>query len=93
MKTRFEDIVRIDEFGGTNSVKLNDLLALAKAEELIPASEDKEQVMVIGIDFQNDFMENGELSVPNSHQDIRNITSFIYQNLNKITTITLCFFP
>ncbi|PEC20409.1 hypothetical protein [Bacillus cereus] len=89
MKTRFDDIVRIDEIGRTNSMKLNDLLALAKAEELVPASEDKERVMVIGIDFQNDFMENGELGVPNSHQDIRNITNFIYKNLNKITTIAV----
>ena len=47
-----------------------------KAEELIPAREDKERVMVIGIDFQNDFMENGELGVPNSHRDIRNIRKF-----------------
>lgn len=70
-------------------MKLNELLVLAKAEELIPAREDKERVMVIGIDFQNDFMENGELGVPNSHRDIRNITNFIYKNLNKITTIAV----
>ncbi|WP_242308353.1 hypothetical protein [Bacillus cereus group sp. BfR-BA-01524] len=89
MKTRFEDIVRIGEIGRTNRMKLNELLVLAKAEELVPASEDKERVMVIGIDFQNDFMENGELGVPNSHRDIRNITNFIYKNLNKITTIAV----
>lgn len=89
MKTKFEDIVRLDEIGGTNSVKLNELLTLAKAEKLPPASEDQERVLFIGIDLQNDFMENGELGVPNSHQDIENITSFLYRNLHKITTVAV----
>lgn len=89
MKTNFEKIVHIEEIGKANTAKLNDLLTLAKQEKFKPSVEDKEKVLFIGIDFQNDFMENGELGVLNSHKDIENTTHFLYRNLEKITDIAV----
>ncbi|WP_449622368.1 hypothetical protein [Robertmurraya sp. Marseille-Q9965] len=89
VKTNFEAIVDLTAIGGENPKKLNDILRLAAAEEVAPSSKDEEKVLFVGIDFQNDFMESGELSVPNSYKDIENATRFLYQNLEKITTIAV----
>jgi len=67
----------------------NEVLALASAETISPAKNDKEQVLLLAIDFQNDFMEKGELGVPGSHKDIENTTRFIYNNMEKITKIAV----
>jgi nicotinamidase-related amidase len=37
--------------------------------------------------MQNDFMENGSLAVPNSHGDIKNLTRWIYDNINELSKI------
>lgn len=89
MRTSFEEIVDLGAIGGENTKKINDLLALANLEDQTPSDLDATRVLLIGIDFQNDFMENGELAVPNSHKDIGNVTKFIYNNLEKITTIAV----
>lgn len=89
MKTSFETIVELKAIGGQNTSKINDLLALASKENVSTSAEDAERVLFLGIDFQNDFMENGSLAVPNSHKDIANVTRFIYDNLEKITTIAV----
>ncbi|GKV66507.1 MULTISPECIES: cysteine hydrolase family protein [Sporosarcina] len=89
MKTKFEEIVDVSKIGTVSAKRINELAELAAAEKLAPFNEDVEKVLFIGIDFQNDFMENGELGVPNSHQDIERVTKFLYQNLDKITTIAL----
>ncbi|MEK5067577.1 hypothetical protein [Sporosarcina sp. FSL K6-1508] len=89
MKTKFEEIVDVSRVGSKNTKGLNELLVLANAEKMTPSSEDVEKVLFIGIDFQNDFMENGELGVPNSHKDVERVTNFLYQNLDKVTTIAL----
>lgn len=66
---------------------MNEVLALAKQEKFEPAHKDVEQVLFIGIDIQNDFMDNQALGVPGSVQDVNNICNFIYGNLDKITKI------
>lgn len=43
--------------------------------------------LLIAIDFQEDFMENGSLAVPNSSEDVKNSTKFIFNNINKIDDI------
>lgn len=87
MKTSFEEIVNVDEIGKQSGKNLHDILALAKRETVKPASEDQEKVLFLGIDIQNDFMEQGALGVPGAKQDIANATKFIYRNLEKITDI------
>ncbi|HJF32231.1 MAG TPA: hypothetical protein K8V56_10735 [Sporosarcina psychrophila] len=89
MKTKFEEIVDVSKIGSENTKGLNELMVLANAEKMTPSREDVEKVLFMGIDFQNDFMENGELGVPNSHKDVERVTKFLYQNLDKVTTITL----
>lgn len=89
MKTNYEEIVDVHAIGGLNTKKVNDLLPLASAENVKPAIEDEEKVLLLAIDFQNDFMENGALGVPGSHNDIENTNNFIYKNLEKITRIAV----
>lgn len=89
IKTKFNEIVDISAIGGDNPIKINDLLKLASEEEVAPSSTDKQKILFIGIDFQNDFMEKGELAVPNSHKDVENTTKFIYRNIEKITSIAV----
>ena len=62
LKTSYEEIVDVQAIGQTqNTRNLNDLLPLASAENLSPAENDPEQNLLVIIDMQNDFMENGSL--------------------------------
>lgn len=90
MKTLFEEIVDVQAIGEPqNTRNLNEILAKANQEKLQPASKNVEQVLVIGIDVQNDFMENGSLAVPGSHADVERFTRFIYNNVDKIAQIAV----
>lgn len=90
MKANFEEIVDVSAIGSKrNPIDLNELLARANNESLSPAVEDKERVLLLCIDIQNSFMENGELGVPGSHQDVINLTDWIYNNMEAITQITV----
>lgn len=90
MKTMFEEIVDVQGIGAAqNTRSLNEILAKANQEKLQPASKNVEQVLVIGIDVQNDFMETGALAVPGSHADVERFTQFIYKNIDKITQIAV----
>ena len=89
IKTKFEEIVNVAEIGGENTKGLNDLLRIANQNKVAPSIVDEKKVMFMGIDFQNDFMEKGELGVPNAHKDVERVTGFLYKNLTKITTIAL----
>lgn len=86
MQTPFESIVSIGDIGGSiNPITLNELLPLAALEDLTPAKEDSEKVLLLMIDYQKDFMENGSLGVPGSHGDIERATRWFYENAAKIT--------
>jgi nicotinamidase-related amidase len=65
-----------------------------------PATSDAQKILVIGIDFQNDFVlpdkslvadgePYGSLSVPGSRGDIERFTRFIYNHCDKLTRIFL----
>jgi nicotinamidase-related amidase len=55
---------------------------------LSPTSEDKQQVLLLLVDMQVDFVhEDGALSVPGAVDDARRTIEWIYQNAGKITTI------
>lgn len=89
MKTRYEEIVEVGAIGKENTKKMNDILALASQENLKPATKNDENVLVLAIDMQNDFMENGELGVPGSFGDVENFTRFIYNNMDSISRIAV----
>lgn len=82
-----EDIVDIDKIGDISSMDMNSLMELAKTERKLPANGDIKKVLVLAIDIQNDFMENGSLPVAGSHKDVENLIKFIYSNAGSITSI------
>jgi nicotinamidase-related amidase len=88
MKISYEEIVNVDSIGKSqNPIKLNDILLKANEENLKPANENTEQVLVIGIDVQQDFMDDGALGVPGANEDVKRFTKFIYDNMDKISRI------
>jgi len=90
MKTLFEEIVDVQAIGAPqNTRSLNEILAKANQEKLQPASKNVEQVLVIGIDIQNDFLEQGSLAVQGSCADTTRFTQFIYDNMDKIAQIAV----
>lgn len=47
----------------------------------------RKEVALLGIDFQNDFLEQGNLPVTGSFLDVKNIARFIYQHAGDIDDI------
>lgn len=90
MKTSYNEIVNVGSIGSQNNpISLNDVLKRANEEKLQPGSKNKEQVLFLGIDVQQDFMDNGALGVPGAHGDVERMTKFIYDNMDKIATIAV----
>lgn len=90
MKTPYNEIVNIASIGSqTNPISLNEILRKANDEQLTPAAQNKERVLFLGIDVQQDFMDNGSLGVPGAHGDVERMTQFIYNNMDKITNIAV----
>ena len=90
MKTKYENIVNVNAIGkAENPISLNDILKMANDEKLTPSSQNRERVLFLGIDVQQDFMDGGALGVPGAHKDVERMTRFIYDNMNKISNIAV----
>ena len=89
MKLAFEEIVDINAFGGENKRKLNEFLPLAASMKISPAADDKHKVLLVVIDLQVDFMDDGALPVPGAYEDAKRLTRWIYKNLSGITKIAV----
>lgn len=90
MKTKYEEIVNVNAIGkAENPISLNEILKKANDEQLTPSKQNKERVLFIGIDVQQDFMDNGALGVPGAHEDVKRMTRFIYNNMDKISNIAV----
>lgn len=90
MKTKYEEIVNVNAIGkAENPISLNEILKKANDEQLTPYKQNKERVLFIGIDVQQDFMDNGALGVPGAHGDVERMTRFIYNNMDKISNIAV----
>jgi len=87
MKTMYEEIVNVAKIGEKGVADMSEILSLAKHERIRTASQDKVKRLLLCIDVQKDFMEGGTLPVPNSKNDVENITHFIYNNMENITQI------
>jgi len=88
MKTKLEDIVDSGSIGlSSNPINLNELLVKATLESLPPSEQDKERVLLLIIDMQQDFMEKGALGVPKSHGDVERLCGWMHANMAKITKI------
>ncbi len=80
MKTSYEEIL---------SLPVNEVLKKASEENLIPSKENKERILFIGIDVQQDFMDGGALGVPGAMDDVGRMTRFLYEHMDKITDIAV----
>lgn len=90
MKTKYEYIVNVNAIGkAENPISLNDILNMANDEQLTPSKQNRERVLFLGIDVQQDFMDNGALGVPGAHKDVERMTRFIYDNMDKISNIAV----
>lgn len=88
MNTKFEEIVNVNSIGAKeNPISLNEILKKANDEHLTPSKQSKERVLFLGIDVQQDFMDNGALGVAGAHGDVERMTRFIYKNMEKISNI------
>lgn len=87
----FDEIVRINDIGKkSNKSSLNNILKKAAWEEKPNKEEVKEKVLLIGIDFQRDFIDEiGSLAVAGSLQDIYNFLRFFYENFFEISDVIL----
>jgi nicotinamidase-related amidase len=90
MNTKFEDIVDVGSIGKQiNSINQNIILTKANQENFKGASNLADQNLLLIIDMQNDFMENGFLPVKGSHKDSENICKFIYNNMERIYRVAV----
>lgn len=90
MNTIYSEIINTNYIGSTeNPISLNEILKKANEEHLTPAAQNRERVLFLGIDIQQDFMDNGALGVPGAEQDVLRITRFIYDNMDKISNIAV----
>ena len=78
MKTTYMEIVNGNYIGSVeNPVDLNEILNKADKEGLEPSLKDKERVLFLGIDVQQDFMDHGALGVAGAQKDVERMTRFI----------------
>lgn len=90
MKTTYNEIVNVGSIGSQNNpISLNEILKKAREENLTPATQNRERVLFLAIDVQQDFMDNGALGVPGAHGDVERMTRFIYDNMDKIANIAV----
>ena len=88
MKTQYSSIVCLQDIGKqTNSIQMNEILRMANLENLKPSREDQVKRLLLCIDLQQDFMDNGALGVPGAIQDVNRISQFLYKNVDKITDV------
>lgn len=88
MKTSYSEIVNVNYIGKSeNPISLNEILRKAKDENLSPAAKNPERTLVVAIDVQQDFMDDGALGVPGANEDVKRMTQFIYDNMDKISKI------
>lgn len=90
MNTAYNEIVNVPSIGmKENPIKLNEILKKANDEQMTPGKMNNERVLFLGIDVQQDFMDNGSLGVPGAHGDVERMTKFIYNNMDKISNIAV----
>lgn len=90
MNTKYEEIVNVNAIRKPeNPISLNEILKKANDEQLTPLNQNQERVLFLGIDVQQDFMDNGALGVPGAHGDVERMTRFIYKNMDKISNIAV----
>lgn len=90
MKTAYAEIVNQNYIGSTeNPISMNEILQKANEEELTPSAQNKERILFLGIDVQQDFMDSGALGVPGAKKDVERMTEFLYKYMDQISNIAV----
>lgn len=98
--TPFDNIVNVADIATGKFAHPETAVRFGLTETMPPAASDAQKILVIGIDYQNDFVlpdksqvadgePYGTLSVPGSKGDIERFTRFVYNNCDKITRVFL----
>ena len=90
MKTAYTEIIAQNYIGSMeNPIAMNEILKKADLENFLPSAQDRERVLFLGIDIQQDFMDQGALGVPGAQKDVERITRFIYDHMDRISNIAV----
>lgn len=90
MKTLYEEIVNRNYIGSMeNPISMNEILKKADEEGLMPSAQNRERVLFLGIDVQQDFMDEGALGVPGAKADVERMTRFLYGHMDQISNIAV----
>lgn len=83
-----ESIVDLTAIGQSQNPRNRQKLLLQAGEDRIgPASEDTIRTLLLLVDPQQDFMEDGSLGVPGSHADMARTIRFLYGCMDRISQI------
>lgn len=72
-----------------SEVSFQDILDMGLSEDIAPAITDINKTLLLVIDPQFDFEDNGTLSVPGAIEDFKRLLRFAYANLDKISQIII----
>lgn len=84
---RITDLV--DMIKNMEETTFQDILDMALTEDIEPAETDAIPTLLLVIDPQFDFEDNGTLAVPGAIEDFKRLLRFIYKNMEKITRIMI----
>ncbi|HLJ36394.1 MAG TPA: hypothetical protein VKU38_22230, partial [Ktedonobacteraceae bacterium] len=77
-----------DAFRGSYAARIQEFTEAGREAALPPASEDRERIAVILVDYQHDFVDPaGTLSVPGAREDVARFLTWFYANADRITTV------
>ena len=77
-----------DAFRGAYAARIQEFTEAGREAALPPASEDRERIAVILVDYQHDFVDPaGTLSVPGAQEDVARFLTWFYANASRITTV------
>lgn len=68
-----------------SEISYQDILDMGLAEDIPAVSSDIVKTLMLVIDPQFDFEDNGTLAVPGAAEDFKRLLRFVYKNLDKIT--------
>lgn len=78
-----EDVIAMLE--AESEISYQDILDMAMKEDVPSAGRDIVKTLMLVIDPQFDFEDNGTLAVPGAAEDFKRLLRFAYKNLDKIT--------
>jgi len=77
-----------DAFRGPYPARVSEFIEEGRRAGLTPASDDREKIALVLVDYQHDFVDpTGTLYVPGSQDDVARLLVWFYANAHKITSV------